>query len=167
MNIPCPGPWEATEASRFRLPGYGGAAIFMRGQIQPARSFDTAEPTFALDVMLLSPDYHAWYLSRRPDPGFVDRLSGFLIAAADDYHPENSVPTLQDTGLGLTLAVMSSTEGRVGLELSIVSDPGADVPDFDGLNFETSRATLAACAQSVRFLDGSWPTDDLLEGFGS
>ncbi len=149
------------------MAGYGGAAIFLRGQIQPARAFDTPEPTFALDVMLLSPDYHAWYLSRRPEQGFVDRLSAFLFAAADDFHPEITVPSLQDAGLGLTLAVMSSTESRVGLELSIVTDPDAEVPDFDGLNFETSRATLAACAQSVRFLDGSWPDDDLVEGFES
>ncbi len=95
----------------------------------------------------------------------MDRLSRFLFAAAADFHPEVSVATLQDEALGLTLAVVSSTDDRVGLELSIVTDPDADVAEFDGLNFETSRATLAACAQSIRALDGSWLAEDLTEGF--
>ncbi len=35
------------------------------------------------------------------------------------------MPSLQDTGLGVSLSMMSSTDSRVGLELSILKDPDA------------------------------------------
>lgn len=169
MMIPCPRPWDEFDPARFRLPGYGGAAVFLRSQILPASAFDTDGPSPAFDVMLLSPQYHAWYLSRPASPGFVDRLAGFLFAAANDFHPEVTVASIEDEGLGLALSVVSSTDDRVGLEITVVEDLDAEVAQYDGLDFETSRATLAACAQSVRCLDGSWPdaADDFDEVFGS
>jgi hypothetical protein len=156
------------DAARFRLPGFGGAAVFLRSQIQPARACGADEPALAFDVMLLSPVSHAWYLSRLAEPGFVDRLAGFLFASANDFHPELSVASLDDAAMGLSLSVVSSTDARVGLEITVIEDLDASVVEHDGLNFETSRATLAACAQSVRCLDGSWPDgDDFDEEFGS
>jgi hypothetical protein len=157
MNMPAPRSWDMHAPSHFRLPGYGGAAVFLRGQALPARRAGTDAPVLAFDVMLLSPEVHTWYLSRPASAGFVDRLAAFLFASADDYHPEVSVPVLEDAAMGLSLSVVSSTDSRVGLEIMVVEDPDASVIEHDGLDFETSRATLAACAQAVRGLDGSWP----------
>ncbi len=39
--MPAPSAWDVHEAARFRLSGFGGAAIFLRSQIQPARACGT------------------------------------------------------------------------------------------------------------------------------
>lgn len=159
MNVTAVHSWDLHQPARFRLPAFGGAGVFLRSQIRPMGGSDS--PRLALDLMLLSPDVHTWYLSRTPGPGFIDRLAAFLFGAAADFHPERSIPTLDDPGMGFALSVVSSTEERVCLDLGIVTDLGAAVAEYDGLNFETSRAALAACAHSVRALDGSSPDVDL------
>ena len=159
VHMPAPRAWDMHEAARFRLPGFGGAAVFLRSQIQPAGACGADEPQLAFDVMLLSPDMHTWYLSRLAEPGFVGRIAEFFFAAANDYHPELSVAALEDEAMGLSFSVVSSTDSRVGLEITLVEDLEASVAEYDGLNFETSRATLAACAHAVRTVDGSWPND--------
>jgi len=162
MLIPFPGPSPQDEYSpaQFRLPGFGGAALFLRSQIVPARTFETSGPAMAFDVMLLAPNYHVWYMTRPTEPDFIDRLAGFLFAAANDFHPEQTLATFSDVAMGLTIAVVSSTDDRVGLETTVLADPDADVPEPDVLNFETSRFTVATAASAVRCLDRSWPVID-------
>ncbi len=162
MLIPfeVPNPQDEHSPAQFRLPGFGGAAVFLRSQIVPARTFETSGPALAFDVMLLAPHYHVWYMTRPTEPDFVDRLAGFLFAAANDFHPEQSLATFSDTAMGLTIAVLSSTDDRVGLEATVLADPAADLPEPYDLNFETSRFTLATAASAVRCLDHSWPVID-------
>ncbi|WP_092804712.1 hypothetical protein [Rhodococcus globerulus] len=138
----------------FRLPGYGGAAVFLRSHAVPARVLDTAAPILVFDVGLLSPDEYNQYLSRRADDGFVERLSTFFFHAAADFHPELSLPTFIDETLGLTISVRSSTDQRVELEFSLAGDATGSDSERDEMGFETSRVVLATSAQSVGRLSG-------------
>ncbi len=101
----------------------------MRSQIVPARTFETSGPALAFDVMLLAPNYHVWYMTRPAEPDFVDRLAGFLFAAANDFHPEQSLATFSDVAMGLTIAVVSSTDDRVELEATVLADPDLAIGD--------------------------------------
>ncbi len=101
----------------------------MRSQIVPARTFETSGPALAFDVMLLAPNYHVWCMTRPAEPDFVDRLAGFLFAAANDFHPEQSLATFSDTTMGLTIAVVSSTDDRVELEATVLADPDLAIGD--------------------------------------
>jgi hypothetical protein len=91
MQIPRPDPWGSTEAAQFRLAGFGGAALFLRSQVVPGHVFGTEGARAAYDVMLLAPDYHAWYLTRPADAAVVDWLAAFFVAAASDLTPAQSV----------------------------------------------------------------------------
>ncbi|MDI9916577.1 hypothetical protein [Rhodococcus sp. IEGM 1379] len=142
----------------FRLPGYGGAAIFLRSHAVPARTFETEAPCLVFDVGLLSPDAYNQYLGRPADDGFVERLAGFFFHAAADFHPENSLPTFTDESLGLMISARSSTDRRVELEFSLTEDPAAEDSERDEINFETSRVVLATAAQTVPRLSGGVAT---------
>lgn len=83
----------------FRLPGYGGAAVFLRSHAVPATVFESDVPTLVFDVGLLSPDRFNQYLSRHTDDGFVERLAAFFFHAAADFHPEKSLPAFTDERL--------------------------------------------------------------------
>ncbi|MFJ7623101.1 hypothetical protein ACIQYZ_30335, partial [Rhodococcus erythropolis] len=89
----------------FRLPGYGGAAVFLRSHAVPAAVFESDVPTLVFDVGLLSPDRFNQYLSRHTDEGFVERLAAFFFHAAADFHPEKSLPAFTDERLGLMISV--------------------------------------------------------------
>ncbi len=145
----------------FRLPGYGGAALFVGCQAVAARTPSTPDPEVAFDVGLLRPDRFVQYLNRPTEPAFVDRFAQFLFSAAADFHPENSLATFSDSRMGLTVAVTSSTSGQVEIELSIVEDSAAAVIETDWLSFDTSRVALASGAESIRCLDGSSAVLDL------
>ncbi|XGU18262.1 hypothetical protein ACETU7_20330 [Rhodococcus sp. 3Y1] len=71
----------------FRLPGYGGAAVFLRSHAVPATVFESDVPTLVFDVGLLSPDRFNQYLSRHTDDGFVERLAAFFFT-----RPQTSIP---------------------------------------------------------------------------
>lgn len=143
---------EGGTGGRFRLPGFGGAALFLRVQVVPAGTFGTDAPQAVFDVGFLSPDAHREYLRRPCEDGFVDRLSEFLFRAADEFHPENDVPAIQDPAMGLVVTVESSDDAKVCLDVQLVVDPDAEVLEVDGVNFETSRAVLVSAAQQVRRL---------------
>lgn len=151
-----PDPLGDYAPAQFRLPGYGGAAVFLRSQVVPARTFGTDGPSLAFDVMLLAPDWHVWHLTRPAEPGLVDRLSAFFFAAANDFAPETSLAVFADAAMGLTLSVDASTDHQVSLTVTVLRDRAADVPEFDDLDFETSRATLVSASIGVRDLDSSW-----------
>lgn len=139
----------------FRLPGFGGAAVFMRSGLAPREG---GEPGLAwqlvCDVSLLSPGALNRTLLRPMSAETPDRLSAFFLAAAASTNPESDVAEVVDEALGLRVAVMASSDQMVGVVVSIVKDlDDPEGPDpLDSLDFETSRAALAQAAADVRYL---------------
>lgn len=151
-----PLPWDEYAAGMFRLPGFGGAAVFLRAAVVPTGGGlvdDEAGAWLSLDVGLLSPQSFTRYLARAATAGLADRLSALFLSAAADEAPESTVAPLVDEVLGLRVEVISSDEARVGLLVSLVKDLEEPEAEPDGLDFETSRAALAQAAREVRFLD--------------
>jgi hypothetical protein len=110
----------------------------------------------AMDIGFLSPQTRRQVLARPVDGDLPTRLAEFLFGVAAAEHPEQSVPALQDHVAGLVVTVESSTDGRVCLDWRLVEDLEAETPEFDRLNFETSRAALVSASQEAALLsDGS------------
>jgi len=153
--IPAPRPWDGGFPGLFRLAGFGGAALYMRTQVCPAAT--GSECSLAFDVSLHSPESESRYFARFAQPGLVEALSAFFLQAAADWHPEASLPAISDPVLGLQIAVTSSTDTRVGLLVTLTEADDPEEPD--GLDFETTRATLAQAALDVRDLTSveAWP----------
>lgn len=147
-----PLPWEEYVSGLFRLPGFGGAALFLRSVIVPS-IHDESIASLALDVGLLSPQSFTRRLGRPITLGLPEQLSAFFLAAASDWQPETSVPAVNDDVLGLRLAVTDSDSERITLLVSVHEDPEQPSDDPDGLDFQTSRAALAQAAADVRCLD--------------
>ena len=129
--IMLPAPWEIAEPAQFRLAGFGGAALFLRSQVLPGVTGGAPGLRVGVDVMLLAPDYHVWYLGRPVSDGLVDRLADWFLRAAADFEPQDSVQPFVDDACGLTLTITASTEARVCLEVLIRksldgSDPGTE-----------------------------------------
>jgi len=143
-----PRPWDGGFPGLFRLAGFGGAALYMRSQVRTA--VDPSECAMTLDISLHSPDSESRYFSRAAQAGLVDGLSAFFLKAASEWNPEASVAPMTDPILGLEISVISSTESRVGLLVTLTDEDDAGEPD--GLDFETSRTALVQSAQDVREL---------------
>ena len=173
-----PPAWQEHAPALFRLPGFGGAAVFIRSAVvravDPMTGSPAAQAVLGFDVGLLSPLSHCEYRARPAGPLFADRLSAFLLGAAGDVEPEASVAPLIDDAMGLRIRAVSSDDEKVGLLVAvdrrdgdpdIGSDSDAVGPDGDavgpdgdgsgseGLDFETSRAALVKAAHDARFLD--------------
>ena len=141
-----PVPWEPAWPAMFRLPGFGGAAVFLRTVI--AEAHDSPVPELRVDLGLLDPGDYRQCLKRPMGSELPARLSAFFMSAAGDWHPESSLAPLQDDDLGLTITVTESDEQRVTLLVEVEDDP-----EPVGLDFQTSRAALAQAARDVRVLD--------------
>jgi len=141
-----PVPWEPAWPAMFRLPGFGGAAVFLRTVIAEAE--DSPVPDLRVDLGLLDPGNYRQFLRRPVGAGLPSRLSAFFMAAAGDWNPESSLTPLQDDELGLSITVTESDEHRVTLLVEVQDDP-----EPVGLDFQTSRAALAQAARDVRVLD--------------
>lgn len=141
-----PAAWEQTAPAMFRLPGFGGAALFMRTFVGEAN--DAPDPQLRVDVGLLAPDALDQYLRRPMTEDLPERLSTFFMAAASDWHPESSVDPVLDDQLGFSIAVTDSAEHTVTLLVQV-----EDEPEPAGIDFRTSRAALAQAASDVRRLD--------------
>lgn len=152
-----PTPWNEYETAQFRLAGFGGAAVFLRTCVIPGVMANASEPVLAMDIGFLSPEARNHFLARPIDPTLPERLAQLFFAAADAYHPELSVGALQDERAGLVVSVESSDESRVCLNWSLVEDLQADVREFEGLNFETSRAALVTASQAALLLVAAGP----------
>lgn len=142
-------PEPATPSDLLRIPGRGGAALFLRAGWAAAGWQDLDNSGFALDIGLLDPRRYVQYLARPCPAGSLEDLAAFLLAAASERYPEQSLAQYQDADLGLGLSVVQSTDLEVELEVLVVQDPGADLVEHDGLNFQTSRAVLVTAAQQV------------------
>lgn len=149
-------PLQSLTVARFRLPAYDGAALTLRTLIIPDTSPREGSVQLAFDVGLLSPDRFVEYLMRPANPGLVDQLAKFFWASANDFHPEKSVDILSDESMGLTMAVVSSTDFRIEIQITLVEELGANLLEFDTLNFETSRLALTTASREVRALEGGW-----------
>lgn len=140
---------------QFRLPGFDGAAFTLRTLMIAETSHGSGGLRMALDIGLLSPDRKVEYFSRPVEGETINKLSDLFWRTATDKHPELSVPILNDESLGLTFAVVSSTDFRVEIQITLVEDLTANILEFDILNFETSRVALTSAANDVLSLDGS------------
>lgn len=145
-------PWQHHRPAEFRLSGFGGAAVFLRTCALPGSVLGEADPLIAVDIELVSPESRWAALARPMIPTLADGLSQFLLSAAQEFYPEESVPAFQDQLAGVLVSVESSAPDRVCLEWTVVKDMAADVLDFETLNFETSRAALVTASHEVRFL---------------
>lgn len=144
--------WEQAARATFRLPGFGGVALFMRTVVGEAD--DAPDPQLRVDVGLLAPDALDQYLRRPMTDDLPERLSTFFMAAASDWHPESSVDPVLDDQLGFFLAVTDSDEHVVTLLVQVqVQVQVEDEPEPVGINFQTSRAALTQAASDVRRLD--------------
>ena len=78
---------EYCTPATLRLPGFGGAGLFLRTSVMPvaAEDADVDVAALGLDVGLLSPFRFVQFLSRSATPGFSQELSSFFFAAADDW----------------------------------------------------------------------------------
>ncbi|OIQ79589.1 hypothetical protein GALL_386650 [mine drainage metagenome] len=103
---------------------------------------------------------------RPANPEIIDQLAKFLWAAANEFHPERSVSILSDEAMGLTIAIVSSTDFRVEIQITLVEDLVANVREFDILNFEPSRLALTTASREVRSLEGDWDFPDDEGGLG-
>lgn len=150
---PPPMPGDSYQPGMFRLPGFGGAALFLRSSVVPALDAGGAPTGVALscDIGLLSPNGLNSYFGRIVGPGMSDRLSVFFLAAASQPHPQDTLAPLTEQALGLRFAVTDSDPGVVTVLVSVDMDDEAAEPD--GLDFETSRSALAQAAISIRYVE--------------
>ena len=135
--------------SQIRIAGQGGAGLFIEPLVLPPSGPEDALVAGA-DITLLSPDRIVTYLAREMLPGFVRRLAAFLgEAAVADGGPD--VPSPFQDPLGGVLIDVTPVDGMwVEIEVRLVADTQADVVDYDGLNFESTRASLLVAAQAAQ-----------------
>lgn len=157
LLIPAPLPWEAYEPAMFRLPGFGGAALFLRTTVVPDLR-DEPRPCLGYDIGFLSPASFTRYLGRLASADLPGRLSAFFLAIASDENPESGVNAFWDEHMGLRIAVTASDATTVTLLVTLNDGPSDEEEEPDGLDFGTSRAVLAQAAFDVRYLD-PWETD--------
>lgn len=133
--------------SQVRFVGQGGAGLFISPIRLPA--IEEGGPLqIGVDIALLSPDRCVTYLTRRMRPRFMERLAAFLrLAAVTEAGSEAPAPLEDD--LGVVRIGITPIDGMwVEVEMRIAESPGDDLMEFDGLNFETSRAALFMAAQA-------------------
>lgn len=151
-------PLDSAFENRFRLPGFDGAAFLLRSLTIPNSRPSASQAVMAFDVGFLSPDRKVEYLSRRVKVGFVKDLAECFWRMAQDAHPERSVPNFEDLEMGLTVAAVSSTDLSVEIQLTIVEEFGANVVEFDVLNFKTSRLALMGAVNDLKIFRDDWNT---------
>jgi hypothetical protein len=127
-----------------RVPGYGGAGVFLRKTIAGDPPGSTA-----VDVWLLGPGFCSAILGRATETMLYPDLAKYLFDAASNARPEQALLAFQDLTAGLSIDVGTSDEARIGLRVRIVDDPDAPVIDYLEIDFETSRAALVTSAESI------------------
>lgn len=138
-------------AAGVRIAGAGGAGFFIEPLLLPDQEHGLS---LGLDIALLSPDRLVTYLARRVPEDFPERLSRFLRGAsvADEG---GSTDAFEEPQAGLLIAVTPIDGMWAELEVRVAQKLDDDVVEFDGLNFETSRASLLIAAEAVAGLSGS------------
>lgn len=135
-------------AGEIRLASESGGALSLGAVLEPAPGRPGAL-RLTYDIGLVSPDREVRYLRRPVEPGFVEALAQTLWRAAAEAHPEKSVADFSDQRAGFVFAIVGSDAAMVTVEVTVIADVDADVPDHDGLNFEVRRADLIAAAHRL------------------
>lgn len=139
--------------SQVRIAGQGGAGLFIEPIRLPAS--EAGGPLQSgVDIALLSPDRCVTYLARQMLPGFMHRLADFLRVAANAEEGSEALGPLEDRLGGVRIDIAPLDGMWVEIEISIAENPGDDLVEFDGLNFETSRASLLVAAQTAELVRG-------------
>lgn len=139
----------ATPAGLLRLPARGGAALFLEAHWGAAGWQDLHQTGLLVDVALLDPTRYVRYQSRPCSSDTLDRLGTYLLAAASELHPEQTLADFQDAALGLLLSAVTSDDFEVELEIQVAQDLDEELLEYDGLNVQTTRAVLVSAAQQV------------------
>ena len=134
-------------ASSLRIAGQGGAGLFMNALALPGGS---ERLRLGLDVSILSPDRLVTYLARAVPDGFGERLGTYLRAAS--VADEGDSTAFEESEAGLLISITPMDGMWVEMEVRIAEVLDEDVVEFDGINFETSRASLLVAAESVEKL---------------
>ena len=139
--------------TQVRIAGQGGAGLFIDPLVIPPADAGNSLRSGA-DFTLLSPDRLVTYLARPVRTGFMDALAVFLRAAAvADGGPD--VPDPFEDSLGKVRIDVTPVDGMwVEIEVRIAQMPDEDVVEFDGMNFETTRASLLIAAQAAEAVSG-------------
>ena len=139
------------KATGLRIAGAGGAGFFIEPLVLPGRE---QALSLGLDIALLSPDRLVTYLARRVPEEFPERLSRYFREAsvADEG---GSTDAFEEPQAGLLITVTPIDGMWVEFEVRIAQNLDDDVVEFDGLNFETSRASLLIAAEAAAGLSGS------------
>ena len=134
--------------TQVRIAGQGGAGVFFEPLVLPPTEAESPLRSGA-DITLLSPDRLVTYLSRPVRPFFMVALAVFLRAAAvSDGGPDLPVPF--EDPVGLVRIDITPADGKwVEIEVRIAQMPDEDVVEFDGMNFETTRASLLIAAHAA------------------
>lgn len=121
----------------FRLPGLGGAAVYLRSGVING-------PELRLDIGFVSPTAWVWYPRMPMRRGLARELGEFFYQCASDLHPEVSVADVQDVQSGLAVTVRSSTDDEVELAFQVADDE---------IDLLTSRVVTAQAASEVLILE--------------
>ena len=137
--------------SQVRIAGQGGAGLFIAPLRLPA-SEEGGPLQSGVDIALLSPDRCVTYLARQVLPGFMERLADFLRVAATAEEGSDAPGPLEDRLGGIRIDIVPLDGMWVEIEISIAENPSDDLLEFDGLNFETSRASLLMAARAAELV---------------
>lgn len=159
--------WDCGPPPALRIPGIGGAALFVSVAPSPA-AMEAGLGVMGVDIRVMTPKYAAVYRRRPVETGFSADLARFLWVAASELTPERLDP-FEDQQAGLSIRVIASTNFTVTLEVEVIAHENEDGDEIDGLNFETSRAALITASQEAGWLstrveadEPTWMTEPLL-----
>ena len=144
----------------MRIAGEGGAGFFL-----DALALRGEGVRMGVDIGILTPDRLVTYLARTVPDDFRARLGGFLRSAS--MAEDGAVASFEDPVAGLLISVTPIDGMWVEMEVRVVEVLDADVAEFDGINFETTRASLLIAAEAVTTLGQMWDgraDEDLDEG---
>ena len=141
-----------TTASSLRIAGQGGAGLFMDDLTLPGGSGGLR---LGIDIGMLSPDRLVTYLARAVPDDFPERLGAYLREAS--VSDEGDSRPFEEPEAGLLISITPVDGMWVEMEVRIAEVLNDDVVEFDGINFETSRASLLVAAESVEQL--SWTSE--------
>lgn len=135
------------ESSGIRIVGQGGAAVFMEALALPSQGRGIQ---LGLDISILSPDRLVTYLARAVPDQFPDRLGAFLREAS--VADEGIVISFEEAVAGLLITTKPIDSMWVEMDIQVAENLEDDVLEFDGINFETNRASLLIAAQEAERL---------------
>ena len=139
-------PHSDRRAHEVRLASADGAAFSL---VPVPDVDDSGAATTTFDLELVTPDRLVRYLRRPVATDFITELAKTWWDTAAEQNPEQNIATFSDYRSGLTMAVLESTPLEVTLEITVVADQEAQMPEHDGVTFTVSRADLIAAYHAI------------------